>query len=87
MYALIYDEFDPAKHEKEVISVHKTRKTAEKALEKRMRKLRKRVWECDTRIVWLYDRVRTGDHHTPNSFDTWAPHEEIPERDKCADGD
>ena len=31
MYALIYDEFDPAKREKKVISVHKTRETAEKA--------------------------------------------------------
>jgi hypothetical protein len=44
MYALIYDEFDSAKREKKVISVHKTRETAEKALEKRQRKLGKRVW-------------------------------------------
>ncbi len=33
MYALIYDEFDPAKRQKKVISVHKNRKTAEKALD------------------------------------------------------
>ena len=37
MYALIYDEFDPAKREKRVISVHKTRETAEKAMKKRQR--------------------------------------------------
>ena len=46
MYALIYDEFDPSEREKKVISVHKTRGTAEKTLEKRQRKLGKRVWEC-----------------------------------------
>ena len=57
MYALIYDESDPAKREKKVISVHKTRETAEKALKKRQHKLDKRVWECNTRIVWAYDRV------------------------------
>jgi len=32
MYALIYDESDPAKREKKVVSVHKTRETAEKSL-------------------------------------------------------
>jgi hypothetical protein len=32
MYALIYDDSDPAKREKRVVSVHKTRETAEKAL-------------------------------------------------------
>jgi len=31
MYALIYDEFDPDKREKRVISMHKTREGAEKA--------------------------------------------------------
>jgi hypothetical protein len=35
MYALIYDEFDLAKREKSVISVNKSRETAEKALKKR----------------------------------------------------
>jgi hypothetical protein len=34
MYALIYDEYDLANREKRVISVHKTRGTAEKALKK-----------------------------------------------------
>jgi hypothetical protein len=87
MYALIYDEFEPAKREKRVISVHKTRDKAEKALKKRHRKLDKRVWECNTRIVWAYDRVHQGDTITPNSFDTWAPGEKIPEGDRVPDGD
>ena len=78
MYALIYDEFDPLIREKKVISVHKTRETAERALEKRQRKLGKRVWECNTRIVWVYDPVHSGDTLTPDSFDTWAPDEKIP---------
>ncbi|MGD2099420.1 MAG: hypothetical protein PVG35_17725 [Desulfobacterales bacterium] len=43
MDALIYDEFEPSKREKKVISVHKRRETAEKALEKRQHKLGKRV--------------------------------------------
>ena len=51
MYALIYDEYDLAKPRKRVISVHRKRETAEQALAKRQRKLGKRVWECDTRIV------------------------------------
>ncbi|MBW2430408.1 MAG: hypothetical protein JRF56_15730 [Deltaproteobacteria bacterium] len=87
MYALIYDEFDPAKREKNVISVHKTRGTAEKALRKRQRRLGKRVWECRTRIVWVHDRVNKGDNITPNSFDTWAPGEIIPAGDRVPDGD
>ncbi len=61
MYALIYDEFDPAKREKRVISVHKSRETAENALKKRQRKLSRRAWECYTRIVWVYDWVHEGD--------------------------
>ena len=87
MYALIYDEFDPVKREKEVISVHKTRETAEKALQKRQHTLGKRVWECYTRIVWVHDRVTKGDHITPNNFDTWAPGEKIPQGDRVPDGD
>ena len=87
MYALIYDEFDPAKREKRVVSVHKTRATAEKALTKRQHKLDKRVWDCNTRIVWVYDQVHNGDIITPNSFDTWAPGEKIPEGDRVPDVD
>lgn len=87
MYALIYDELDPSKRKKKVISVHKTRETAEKALEKRIRKLGKRVWECHTRIVWVHQRPRAGDYLTPEAFDTWAPGEEIPRSDRVPDGD
>ena len=87
MYALIYDESDPAKREKRVISVHKTRATAEKALIKRQHKLGKKVWECNTRIVWVYDQVHNGDTITPNSFDAWAPAEKIPEGDRVPDVD
>ena len=87
MYALIYDEFDPAKREKRVISIHKTRATAEKELKKRQQRLNKRVWECYTRIVWVYDRVHKGDHITPRYFDTWAPGEKIPASDRIPDGD
>ena len=87
MYALIYDRFEPAELEKEVISVHKTRKTAEKALKKRQDKLGRRVWECNTRIVWVYERVHAGDKLTAKSFDTWAPGEEIPMGDLVSDTD
>jgi hypothetical protein len=87
MYALIYDEFDPAKRRKKVISVHKSRETAENALRKRQRKLGKRVWECHTRIVWAHERVSKGDSITPDTFDTWAPGEKIPKGDQVPDGD
>jgi hypothetical protein len=87
MYALIYDEFEPSKREKKVISVHKARGTAEEALGRRQRKLGKRVWECNTRIVWVYDQVRAGDIITPDSFDTWAPGEKIPGEELYPDTD
>ena len=87
MYALIYDEFDPSQRKKKVISLHKTRQTAEKALMDRQRKLGKRVWECHTRIVWAHGRIRRGDTIMPSAFDTWAPGEKIPEGDKVPDGD
>jgi hypothetical protein len=87
MYALIYDEFDLSKREKKVVSVHKSRETAEKALEKRQRKLGKKVWECNTRIVWVDAQVHAGDTITPDLFDTWAPGEKIPRADRIPDGD
>ena len=87
MYALIYDEFDPEKRQKRVISVHKSREMAELALKKRQRKLGKRVWECYTRIVWVDGPVHKGDDITPNSFNTWAPGELIPAGDRVPDGD
>lgn len=87
MYALIFDEFDPAQRQKRVISVHKTRRTAETALKKRQHRLGKRVWECNTRIVWVHELVRRGDTITPSSFDTWAPDEKVPQGDRVPDGD
>jgi hypothetical protein len=79
MYALIYDEYDLNKPQKAVISVHKTRETAEKALVKRQKKLGRRVWECNTRIVWVNRKVRTGDHVSVPEYSTWRPGEKIPE--------
>jgi hypothetical protein len=87
MYALIYDEFDPEIREKKVISVHKSRKTAEKALKERQKQLGRRVWECRTRVVWAKTVVRKGDNITPSSFDTWAPGEKIPHGDRVPNGD
>lgn len=87
MYALIYDEFDLSKPEKEVISVHKSRETADKALAKRRRKLGLTMLECHTRIVWTDQFVRTGNILMPGSYDTWAPDEELPEHEKVPDGD
>lgn len=87
MYALIYDEFDPAIREKRVVSVHKTRKTAEKALKERQIRLGRRVWECHTRIVWVKNLVRKGDTITPSFFNTWAPGEKIPTSEQVPDGD
>jgi len=87
MFALIYDEFKPEKREKKVISLHRARKTAEKALAKRQIELGKRVWDCNTRIVWLHARAKSGDTITPDLFSTWAPDEKIPEGDRVPDGD
>ena len=87
MYALIYDEFEPEKREKKIISLHRTRQTAEKALTKRQLELGKHVWDCNTRIVWLHTKAKAGDTITPDLFDTWAPNEEIPQGDQVPDGD
>ena len=87
MYALIYDEFDPEKRDKRVISIHKRRETAEKALKNRQYKLGRRVWECHTRIVRACDPVYKKDSITPDSFDTGAPGEEIPAGDRVPGGD
>jgi len=87
MYALIYDEFDPKIREKEVISVHPDRISAEKALEIRRIELGKKILECHTRIVWLHNEVNHGETVTPDLFETWAPDEKIPESEKVPDGD
>jgi hypothetical protein len=87
MYALIYDDFDPKKREKKVISLHPTREDAARALQERQARLGRRVWECHTRIVWLHRDVHPWDFVTPDIFETWAPDEQIPESDKVPDGD
>lgn len=87
MYALIEDEHDLTKREKLVLSVHKSREAAEKALEEHRKQLHKRVWECIHRIVWVEGTVHSGNQITPDKFETWAPHEEIPEGDRVPDGD
>jgi len=87
MFALIYDEHDFTKKQKSVISVHRSRETAEKALERRMKKLKKRVWECDTRIVWVKGKVHPGDYITSAQFSTWRPGEKIPTGEMYADTD
>ena len=87
MYALIYDEFEPTKPEKTVISLHPDRPGAEQALRDRQNRLGRRVWQCKTRIVWLYHKANEGDTVTPDLFSTWAPDEKIPESEKVPDGD
>ncbi|MBL0713103.1 MAG: hypothetical protein JJV98_05325 [Desulfosarcina sp.] len=87
MYALIYDEYDLAKPRKMVISVHRSRETADQALEKRMKTLGKRVWECNTRIVWAKVKVARGDHIRENDFEIWRPGEKIPHGEMYSDSD
>ena len=87
MYVLIYDERDPRRPLKEVLSVHKRRDTAEKALERRMKHLGKRVWECHARIVWTEKRVRPKDLVDPKEFSTWRPGERIPVGERYTDSD
>ena len=87
MFALIYDIHELDKPFKRVLSVHKSRKTAEQALEKRMATLGKRVWDCDTRIVWLKELARPGEDVTDDSFSTWQPGETIPYGELHPDSD
>ena len=87
MYILIYDEHNLAEPFTKVISVHRSRETAEKALEKRMMKLGRRVWDCHTRIVWTKRKVKTGEFITPNQFSAWRPGEAIPEGELYSDTD
>ena len=78
MFALIYDTHEMDKPLKKVLSVHKTRQTAERVLALRMSRLGKKVWECDTRVVWLKSIAQRGDAVTPKDFSTWRPGEKIP---------
>ena len=87
MYTLIYDKHDLTKPFKKVISVHKSRETAEKALQKRMVKLGRRVWDCHTRIVWTESKVKPGEFMASNQFSTWRQGETIPEGELYSDTD
>ena len=87
MYALIFDEHDLLKPKKKIISIHKRRETAEKALAKRMRKLGRSVEECNTRIVWVKGKASEGGYLLDSDFETWRPGEKIPEGDLYSDTD
>jgi len=49
------------KAKKTVVSVHASRGVSEKALTKRQTDLGKRVWECNTRIIWTDKAIATGE--------------------------
>jgi hypothetical protein len=87
MYALIYDEHDPAKRKKPVLSVHKTRGAAENALEERKKELGRSIQECNTRIVWIEKDLAAGDYVKPEQYDTWRPGEKVPYGEIYSDTD
>ena len=87
MYLLIYDERQFDNPQKKVLSVHKSRKAADNALERRKKELGKKVYECNTRIVWTEKEINAGDTVTPGEYDTWRPGEPIPEGEIHADSD
>jgi hypothetical protein len=87
MYALIYDEHNLLKPRKKIISVHRSRQTAERALDKRMRYLGRSVEECNTRIVWVKGPAKKGHYLTAAEFRTWKPGENIPEGELFSDTD
>jgi hypothetical protein len=88
MYALIYDEYNLQMKQKRIISIHKTRENADKALNKRLKKMGKKVWECNTRIVWVKgNRFKKGEQITPVDFETWGPNDKIPAGEYSTDSD
>jgi len=87
MYALIYDEHDLANPKKYVLSVHKNRETAEKALEKRKKKMGRSIQECNTRIVWIEKIIKAGDNVKPGEYDTWCSGEDVPHGEMYSDTD
>lgn len=87
MYALIYDEHDLANTKKQVVSVHKTRETAENALEKRKKELGRSVQECNTRIVWIEKTIKAGENVQPGEYDTWRSGEKVPHGEMYSDTD
>jgi hypothetical protein len=87
MYALIYDEHDPANVKKDVLSIHETRETAENALEERKKEMGKSIQECNTHIVWIEKTVNAGDNVKPGEYDTWRSGEEVPHGEMYSDTD
>ncbi len=87
MYALIYDDRNLGQSEKKVISVHKTREKSEEALAQRQKNMGKRVYECNTRVVWTDKDVAPGDAIGVKDFSTWRPGEDIPVGELNSDAD
>lgn len=87
MYALIYDEHNLEKITKPVISVHESREEAEAALLKRQQELGRRVFDCNTRIVWVEREVQAGEQVPLADCSTWAPGEKIPHGEIYTDTD
>jgi len=87
MYTLIYDDHKLDQIKKKVISVHETRKKSEEVLTKRQTDLGRRVYECNTRIVWTDKEVSTDDVLEANEFATWRPGEDIPVGELNSDSD
>ena len=85
MYALVYDESVRPQPLKKVISVHKTRRAEEKAMDKRIHKIGKRVWESNTHIVWIEHEVKSGDFVSDRHFFTWRPGKIVPENERYSD--
>ncbi|MBC2704451.1 hypothetical protein [Desulfobacula sp.] len=87
MYALIYDDHNLDQIKKKVISVHGTRDGSDKALIQRQNKLGRKVYECNTRIVWTDKAVAVDDVLETGEFVTWHPDEDIPEGELNSDSD
>ena len=87
MYALIYDDHNLDQSLKKVISVHETRDESDKALIQRQNELGRRVYECNTRIVWTDKVVATGEVLDTGEFVIWRSDEDIPEGELNSDSD
>jgi hypothetical protein len=87
MYALIFDEHNLDEPMKKVISVHDSRKEAEQALESRKKKLGRKVWECNTRVVWIERKINAGNSVQSGQYSTWRSGEKIPEGELYSDTD